>query len=154
MIPLQKQGSIASGKLKPVSSDTTEKESKKKKKRKKKKKKKPSQESASQDSSNGLEKETTDEDDGVCVQELNGEQVKKGKKRKIEPSKTEEVVQKRNKYDGTVYRGANQNGQEKVDVSEWEKVFVPSPVLEALSELGFSQPTTIQVCNSVYLLFY
>lgn len=152
MIPLQKQGSSAGGKVKPVSSDVTEKENKKKKKRKKKKKKKPAQESGSQDSSSGLEKEATDEGDGVSVQELNGEQVKKGKKRKRQQSKAEEVVQKRNKYDSTVYHGANQNGQEKVDVSEWEKVFVPSPVLEALAELGFSHPTSIQVGYIMILL--
>lgn len=52
---------------------------------------------------------------------------------------------KKVRYDNTAYHGARQSGTDKVDVSAWKEVFAPSPVLEALAELGFSQPTEIQV---------
>ncbi|KAG0724200.1 ATP-dependent RNA helicase DDX24 [Chionoecetes opilio] len=49
---------------------------------------------------------------------------------------------KKVRYDSTIYHGTGQG--DKVDVSAWEKVFTPPPVLEALAELGFSEPTEIQ----------
>lgn len=52
---------------------------------------------------------------------------------------------KKARYDSTTYHRVNHSINGKVDVSAWKEVLVPLPVLQALSELGFSQPTEIQV---------
>ncbi|KAK3875916.1 hypothetical protein Pcinc_019245 [Petrolisthes cinctipes] len=135
-----KRGSGAGRKGKSVSSEGIEKGNKKKKKKRNKKKKQPATETGSQDTSSNLE----NEGDGLCVKETSeAQKVKKGIKRK-QLSKSEEVFEKKSKYDSTIYQGTNQSGKEKVDVSEWETVFAPPPVQEALAELGFAHPTTIQ----------
>lgn len=48
-------------------------------------------------------------------------------------------------YDSTTYHGVKNSVEDKVDAPVWKEVFAPPPVLKALADLGFSQPTEIQV---------
>ncbi|KAK8398458.1 hypothetical protein O3P69_003958 [Scylla paramamosain] len=66
------------------------------------------------------------------------------KRKKQNKSQKDSKPAKKVRYDSTTYHGARQGGIDKVDVSAWKEVFAPPPVLEALAELGFSQPTEIQ----------
>lgn len=64
---------------------------------------------------------------------------KKKEKRKLEPSQgtTPKVPKKAKTWLPEVH-------DQKADVSAWKDLFVPKPVLRALSSLGFSAPTPIQ----------
>lgn len=67
------------------------------------------------------------------------------KKRKRQQKKgLETSTNKKVRYDSAVYQGNNPGIKKRVNVSAWDKYFVPPPVLKALSELGFSEPTEIQ----------
>lgn len=75
----------------------------------------------------------------VCSQEG-----KMKKRKKQQTTGTQAAVTKKTRYDNTTYYRRDLVGKKKVDVSAWEALFVPHPVMEALAELGFSQPTEIQ----------
>lgn len=74
----------------------------------------------------------------------------KMKKRKKKQQRTglQAVLTKKARYDSTPYHKRGLVAKEKVDVSAWGNTFVPQPVLVALAELGFSQPTEIQVIST------
>ncbi|XP_037359882.1 ATP-dependent RNA helicase DDX24 [Talpa occidentalis] len=75
---------------------------------------------------------------GAAVQSLPKKKKKKGKK-KMEPSQgTPTKVPKKAKT------WMPEMCDQKADVSAWKDLFVPKPVLRALSFLGFSAPTPVQ----------
>ncbi|XP_076066593.1 ATP-dependent RNA helicase DDX24 [Oratosquilla oratoria] len=67
-------------------------------------------------------------------------------KRNFEPEKEEEVKQvvKKARYDKVKHPGFGQGHRIDADFTIWKNMFVPEPVVEALAELGFEQPTEIQ----------
>lgn len=129
-----------------------------KKKRKKNKKKKPSNSDTEEGSNTKIvidaitEPKVEDQTEKASKTNNSAEQLeqtidRKSKKRKKGKHTVGSQNTKNKKvcYDSTTYHGHGQTRKEKVDVSAWEEVFVPSPVLDALADLGFSQPTEIQV---------
>lgn len=85
---------------------------------------------------NGRE-HVSDEEEELDEETETKEPSKKRKKQGNQPTK-------KARYDNTSYHAARRCTKD-VDVSAWREVLTPPPVLEALAELGFSQPTEIQV---------
>ncbi|XP_042206920.1 ATP-dependent RNA helicase DDX24-like isoform X2 [Homarus americanus] len=139
-----------------------------KKERKKKKKKTKTLNSGTQAQSNTDSSTSTiegeDKNEGVNVHTTKVDTLKKtgdviqGEEANIPATKTTKKRKKQQPhigintttptkkacYDRATCHKKDQLPTKKVDVSAWEEVFAPPPVLEALAELGFSQPTEIQ----------
>ncbi|KAM3920062.1 ATP-dependent RNA helicase DDX24 [Leptodactylus fuscus] len=93
-----------------------------------------------------------EEESEAAEEEANPEPAKKKKRKKNKKKKVKEVVKQeeaaavkpakktKNWAQGALGAVAGKN----VDVSAWKNLYVPSPVLKALSYLGFSTPTPIQ----------
>lgn len=77
-------------------------------------------------------------------------EVKSSNKRRKQgnPSGKGDQSSKKARYDSTIYHRAQHGMAAGVDVSAWKEVCTPLPVLEALADLGFSQPTEIQVLQT------
>ncbi|KAH0620399.1 hypothetical protein JD844_020807 [Phrynosoma platyrhinos] len=80
---------------------------------------------------------------------LGKKQVKKKKREKKKKKvgllqDTPEPVQSSKKAKNWTAEVLSASSGQKVDISAWKGLFVPKPVLRALSELGFSAPTPIQ----------
>lgn len=101
-------------------------ESKPVKKRKKKKKKQKEEGSAVEEQSN---QETPSEAQGAKPKKLVEDKAAKKPKKQMKS------------WTNAALSGSN---DKDADVSAWKDLFVPSPVLKALSSLGFSSPTAIQ----------
>ncbi|XP_050719053.1 ATP-dependent RNA helicase DDX24-like [Eriocheir sinensis] len=115
-----------------------------KKKRKNKKKKQNTKKKNKEDTAKLVESKLISD---VSDEELDEEsKTKSSNKRKKQrnPSDKGDQTGKKARYDSTTYHGAQHGMAAKVDVSAWKEVFAPLPVLEALADLGFSQPTEIQ----------
>ncbi|NWV68056.1 DDX24 helicase, partial [Malurus elegans] len=100
--------------------------------------------------SNDIIKEANCEDHGHVTESMSSrEDIPKKKKKKVPKSKASQAQEalpsatsKRAKNWTTEVLSASTD--QKADVSAWKDLFVPEPVLQALSYLGFSAPTPIQ----------
>ncbi|XP_066551063.1 ATP-dependent RNA helicase DDX24 [Amia ocellicauda] len=88
---------------------------------------------------------------GVCLEEESTqepkiplkEQKKKKKKQKKNTTQAQEADPPKTKKKSRNWTSSVSSSQE-ADVSAWKDLFVPEPVLQALSSLGFKAPTPIQ----------
>ncbi|XP_004699145.1 ATP-dependent RNA helicase DDX24 [Echinops telfairi] len=92
-----------------------------------------------EDASICLESEVEERASGSQTHTLPKKKKKKGKKKRLEPpqSTAAKVPKKAKTWMPELH-------DQKADVSAWKDLFVPKPVLRALSFLGFSAPTPIQ----------
>lgn len=145
---------------------TTEPAKKKAKKTKKKKKLAPKEEDVTPSSEEGERKEASTERTEEDVPQLtqSSKATKKDKKKKnkfkqqtaekrsdltssteleksSQPKRTKPL---KNKIKNWTNAALSASGDQKCDMGAWKDLFVPSPVLQALSSLGFSSPTHIQ----------
>lgn len=90
----------------------------------------------------GGEEEEEEEEEVVEEKEENPQPAKKKKKTKVKGDKTQKAAKPAKKTKtwaaGVLAAGGS------VDVAAWKDLCVPPPVLQALSDLGFSSPTPIQ----------
>lgn len=133
------------------------------KKKRKQKKKTESEDVLTGDHSEGIE--SLDDDgadqtlqDSDDYAELTEETTKKSRKKKKKKKKTTEatetgaqgnpgnevLVASKRKIKNWTDAALSKTGGTDTDVSAWKQLFVPEPVLKALSKLGFSAPTPIQ----------
>uniref|UniRef100_A0AAQ5Z7N9 ATP-dependent RNA helicase n=1 Tax=Amphiprion ocellaris TaxID=80972 RepID=A0AAQ5Z7N9_AMPOC len=135
-----------------------------KKKAKKKRKNKTAKESVQSDSAStedvtqtdkaateeGGQDEVANEDDAkdsaaISEQSAQSKTAKKNNKKKKKKSSQEKVTKPPKKQAKNWTNAALCGSEDKnTDVSAWKDLFVPSPVLNALSSLGFGSPTPIQ----------
>lgn len=91
-----------------------------------------------------------DEDKKGCLTVLERKPVKKRRKRKLKQQQDSpssdglESAKSSKKARNWSAEVLSASSDQKVDTSAWKGLFVPKPVLQALSELGFSAPTPIQ----------
>ncbi|KAM6463833.1 ATP-dependent RNA helicase DDX24 isoform 2-T3 [Liasis olivaceus] len=69
---------------------------------------------------------------------------KRGKKKSCSPQNILEPTGSSKKANNWTAKVLSSTSDHRTDVSAWKSLFVPTPVLWALSELGFSTPTPIQ----------
>ncbi|XP_007437081.1 ATP-dependent RNA helicase DDX24 [Python bivittatus] len=69
---------------------------------------------------------------------------KRGKKKSCSPQNILEPTGSSKKANNWTAKVLSATADHRADVSAWKSLFVPTPVLWALSELGFSTPTPIQ----------
>ncbi|CAL4249891.1 unnamed protein product, partial [Meganyctiphanes norvegica] len=115
---------------------------KQKKKNKKNKNKKRNISESSVDSATVIEVLT---DESITEEETKMVEKSPSEKRKSNdenPLGVTAPTAKKARYNTSVYKGTAEG--KKVDVSAWKDIFTPSIVMDALAELGFSQPTEIQ----------
>nr|XP_045594873.1 ATP-dependent RNA helicase DDX24-like isoform X1 [Procambarus clarkii]XP_045594874.1 ATP-dependent RNA helicase DDX24-like isoform X1 [Procambarus clarkii] len=142
----KKNKKVAEVKELNIESELGSQTKKEKKKKKKKKKKKASDLGDKETDQNECMNEIPSEEniENLPDQEVGLSAVKKNKRKKQHKTGLEGTPAKKARYDSATFHGGKKGTIQKVDVSAWEKVFVPPPVLQALAELGFSQPTEIQ----------
>nr|XP_060612242.1 ATP-dependent RNA helicase DDX24 [Anolis sagrei ordinatus] len=125
----------------------------------KKKKKKKSEESEAKKQSEEEVEDIIDEEaigeetvaicesgvtDATSLERKRVKKKKRKQKKKVELSQdTIEPVQSSKKAKNWT-NALSASSDQKADISAWKGLFVPKPVLQALSELGFSAPTPIQ----------
>nr|XP_020670076.1 ATP-dependent RNA helicase DDX24 isoform X1 [Pogona vitticeps]XP_020670077.1 ATP-dependent RNA helicase DDX24 isoform X1 [Pogona vitticeps]XP_020670078.1 ATP-dependent RNA helicase DDX24 isoform X1 [Pogona vitticeps]XP_020670079.1 ATP-dependent RNA helicase DDX24 isoform X1 [Pogona vitticeps]XP_020670080.1 ATP-dependent RNA helicase DDX24 isoform X1 [Pogona vitticeps]XP_020670081.1 ATP-dependent RNA helicase DDX24 isoform X2 [Pogona vitticeps] len=81
---------------------------------------------------------------GLGRKQLKKKRKKEQKKKKHPSQDIPEPVQSSRKAKNWTAGVLSTSLNEKVDVSSWKGLFVPKPILQALSQLGFSAPTPIQ----------